>query len=148
VIDVRVYGTREMAAAARAFGEEGYALFIESLFEAAEAVKEGVVSRYLTVNKRPDQRGADGIIHRADATGAVVIQTIRRSEDPSLRRPSYGPRMIRLAFLPSMAEHAPFVVAEAEKALAEARRLFWSSAGVTQTPWGLRGTGGRFVARR
>lgn len=147
MIDVRVYGTREMATAARAFGEAGYALFIEALFEAAAVVKDGVVSRYLTVNKRPDNRGASGIIHRADATGAVVIQTIRRSEDPSLRRPNYGPRMIRKAFLPSMADHAPYVVAEAEKALAEARRLFWNSAGVTETPWGLRSAGGRFVAR-
>lgn len=123
---LRVHGTAGLTRAAQKFGEEGYALFIKNLGDAAEKIAEGVRQRYLTVNKSgPDQRGADGVVVRLNPKGAAVAQSLRKSEFPSLRRPNYGPRMLAKAFIPAMRADRADVVARAKAALEEAKNLYW-----------------------
>jgi hypothetical protein len=127
----RVYGTANLARAAARFGEEGWALFAGNLAQAAERVKEGVQSRYLTVNSSgPDTRGADGVVvrvagARSKVVGAAVAQSLRRSEMPNLRRPNYAGRMLELAFKPALQAERGYVVVKAKEALEEAKALYW-----------------------
>lgn len=122
----RVHGTAGLAKAAQRFGEEGWALFVHDLGEAADKIKEGVQQRYLTVNSSgPDERGAEGVDTRVNAKGAAVFQTLRKSENVSLRRPNYGPRMMLKAFRPALQADRAYVVAQARAALEEAKLLYW-----------------------
>lgn len=117
-----------MGAAAAAMGTQGWELLERHLLVAGDHVAAGVRSRYLTVNANPDERGAGGIDNQASTRGAFVVQTIRKSEFPDLRRPNYGPRMMRKAFLPAAWEAREFTLAQAALAVEEARAVYWNTA--------------------
>lgn len=122
-------GLEQMARAAAAMGTEGWAILKVRLDAAGERVAEGVRERYLSVNRRPDARGAGGIDNESSTRGAFVVQTIRKSPFPELRRPNYGPRMMRKAFLPSAWANRNYTLLQAEAALEEAKRIYWNSGG-------------------
>jgi hypothetical protein len=124
---VQTRGTVGLARAAAKFTTEGYALFLGELTKAGERVKQGVQERYLTVNQQPDVRGAGGITLRTGLRGAEVGQSIRKSEDASLRRPNYGPRMMLKAFIPALKAERTYVVVQAKAALETAKALYWRS---------------------
>lgn len=124
---VRTSGTTGLARASARFGTEGYALFIGELTRAGERVKQGVQGRYLTVNTRPDTRGAGGITLMPGLRGAEIGQSIRPSEDLSRRRPNYGPRMMLKAFIPALKAERGYVVEQAKAALETAKALYWRS---------------------
>lgn len=130
-VTVRIVGLKEMARAAAAFGNGSWELLREHLLAAGDHVAGGVRGRYLTVNRAPDNRGAGGIDNQASIRGAYVVQTIRKSEFPGLRRPNYGPRMMRKAFLPAAWAGRNYTLLQAQMAIEEAKRIYWTTGGAT-----------------
>lgn len=110
-------------------GNEGWVLLEKHLLAAGERVAGSTRQHYLEVNSSgPDIRGAGGIRAQASTKGAFVVQTIRKSEFPSLRRPNYGPRMMRKAFLPAAWGNRGYTLAQAALAVEEAKLLYWRDA--------------------
>ena len=126
-VTVRIVGLKGLARAAAAMGTEGWAMLERHLLIAGAHVATGVRQYYLTVNAQPDQRGAGGIDNQASTRGAFVVQTIRKAENVSMRRPNYGPRMMRKAFLPAAWQGRDFVLMQAMSAVEEAKKVYWDS---------------------
>jgi len=128
-VTVSVSGLEGLAAAARGMANGGWAILEKHLLAAGERVATSTRSYYLDVNKSgPDIRGSTGVRAEASARGAFVVQTIRKSDFPSLRRPNYGPRMMRKAFLPAAWANRGYTLAQAALAVEEAKALYWHDA--------------------
>ena len=124
-MELHIHGVANLSRAATNYGGRGMLVFRKELASGAKRIQKGVQSRYLSVNKRPDRRGASGVRTRITPVGASVKQILQRSEDISKRRPNYGPRMMKHAFLPAMKEERGFVVAKAQEALQLAKLKYW-----------------------
>jgi hypothetical protein len=127
-VTVQISGLEGLAAAAQAMSNGSWALLEKHMLTAGERVAEGSRSRYLTANRSPDIRGSEGIRAEASAGGAFVVQTIRKSDFPELRRPNYGPRMMRKAYLPAAWQSRGYTLMQAALAIEEARALYWKDA--------------------
>lgn len=127
-VTVQVSGLEGLTAAAMAMSNGSWALLEKHLLAAGQRVAEGAQSRYLTANAQPDIKGSTGIRAEASGRGAFVVQTIRKSPFPELRRPNYGPRMMRKAFLPSAWENRSYTLTQAALAIEEAKALYWKDA--------------------
>lgn len=128
-VTVGVSGLEGLVASAKAFGDAAQALLNEHLLAAGERVAASTREYYLTVNSSgPDATGAGGVRAEASARGAFVVQTIRKSEFPEMRRPNYGPRMMRKAFLPAAYQNRAYTLLQATLAVEEARALYWHDA--------------------
>lgn len=128
-VTVGISGLEGLVATARAFGNGAQALLEEHLLAAGERVAATTREKYLTVNSSgPDVHGSSGIRAEASGRGAFVVQTIRKSEFPEMRRPNYGPRMMRKAFLPAAYQNRAYTLMQAQLAVEEARALYWHDA--------------------
>lgn len=127
-VTVHVTGLEGLAAAARGMANGGWAILEKHLLAAGERVATSTRTHYLDANLSPDVKGAMGVRAEASARGAFVVQTIRKSEFPSLRRPNYGPRMMRKAFLPAAWENRGYTLTQAALAVEEAKALYWHDA--------------------
>jgi len=102
-----------------------------ALDDASEQVANDVRHNYLTVNRRPDFRGASFVREQALVKiGVRIVQTIGKTSDPAKRRPNYGYRMMKRAFLSAAWWNRAFVWMTVYEAYTEAKALFWESAPV------------------
>ena len=127
-VTVQISGLEGLAAAARAFANGAQSLLDQHLLAAGRKVAADTRRYYLEVNQRPDVKGSTGVREEASLRGAFVVQTLRKAENESLRRPNYGPRMMMKAFLPAAWENRAYTLMQAQLAVEEARALYWRDA--------------------
>lgn len=83
----------------------------DGLLAIADRVSVDVRSRYQPYS----EIGAAGVKAKVSTKGAaLVVQTLRRGRNMNLRRPNFGPLMMRKAFLPALKHGEAAAAAEFE----------------------------------
>ena len=121
-VGVRVVGLLALLAKEQTFGARTDGILTDHLLEIGRKVAIDVSDRYIDYS--PD--GAAHVQEKVFAgTGLWVVQTLRKSRNVMRRRPTFGPLMMRKAFLPAAADNQAGVLLAADLAVQEATALYW-----------------------
>lgn len=121
-VEARIVGLTALLEKERTVGAKTEGLLTERLEAVGDVVRDDTRHRYIDYS----ERGAAGVQTKVFTSGLWVVQTIRKSRNILMRRPNFGPLMMRKAFLPAVREHEDTVLAAAEAAVQEAK-AYWEA---------------------
>lgn len=124
MIDVtyRIGGLLQLLEAERVVGAKTEGILTEHLRTLGKDVAESARSRYLSYSVD----GAYGVQPKVFTSGLWVVQTKKKSRDVQKQRPTFGPLMMRKAFLPAARENEPRAAIAGRLAVEEAADLYWN----------------------
>ena len=121
-IEARIVGLTALLEKERTVGAKTQGLLTSRLEAVGDVVRDDTRHRYVDYSAR----GAEGVQTKVLTSGLWVVQTIRKSRNILMRRPNFGPLMMRKAFLPAAREHEDTVLTAASAAVKEAT-AYWNS---------------------